>query len=104
MDTTYFGRTFGIMVFKDSITGQILFKQYVKQETNKLYLFGIEEITRRGIKIPPAEPTSVLFDKAKVGTIFIKVLNDKNKHHSLCPLEQNTYKIPFFLYITPKKY
>jgi hypothetical protein len=51
MDTTYFGRKFGVMVFKDSITGQILFKQYVKQETNKLYLLGIEEITRRGIKI-----------------------------------------------------
>lgn len=39
------------MVFKDSITGQILCKQYVKQETNKLYLSGIEEITRRGIKV-----------------------------------------------------
>lgn len=39
------------MLFKDSITGQILFKQYVKQETNKLYLSGIEEIARRGIKI-----------------------------------------------------
>lgn len=39
------------MVFKDSITGQILYKQYVKQETNKLYLSGIEEIARRGIKI-----------------------------------------------------
>jgi len=51
MDTTYFGRKFGIMVFKDSITGQILFKQYVKQETNKFYLSGIEEIARRGIKI-----------------------------------------------------
>jgi hypothetical protein len=51
MDTTYFGRKFGVMVFKDSLTGQILFKQYVKQETNKLYLAGIEEITRRGIKI-----------------------------------------------------
>jgi len=51
MDTTYFGRTFGIMVFKDSLTGQILYKQYVKQETNKLYFSGIEEITRRGIKI-----------------------------------------------------
>ena len=51
MDTTYFGRTFGVMVFKDSISGQILYKQYVKQETNKLYLFGIEEISRRGIKI-----------------------------------------------------
>lgn len=51
MDTTYFGRTFGVMVFKDNITGQILYKQYVKQETNKLYLLGVEEITRRGIKI-----------------------------------------------------
>lgn len=51
MDTTYFGRGFGVMVFKDSLTGQILFKQYVKQETNKLYSTGIEEITRRGIKI-----------------------------------------------------
>ena len=51
MDTTYFGRGFGVMVFKDSLTGQILFKQYVKQETNKLYSFGIEEISRRGIKI-----------------------------------------------------
>ena len=51
MDTTYFGRKFGVMVFKDSLTGQILFKQYVKQETNKLYLSGIEEIARRGIKI-----------------------------------------------------
>lgn len=51
MDTTYFGRKLGVMVFKDSITGQILYKQYVKQETNKLYFSGIEEIARRGIKI-----------------------------------------------------
>lgn len=51
MDTTYFGRTFGVMVFKDSLTNQILHKQYVKQETNKLYLSGIEELTRKGIHI-----------------------------------------------------
>jgi hypothetical protein len=51
MDTTYFGKKFGVMVFKDSISGVVLYKQYVKQETNKLYLEGIEEITRRGIKI-----------------------------------------------------
>ena len=50
MDTTYFGRKFGVMVFKDSLTGQILFKQYLTQETNKLYLVGIAEIARRGIK------------------------------------------------------
>jgi hypothetical protein len=51
MDTTYFGRGFGVMVFKDSLSGQILYKQYVNQETNKLYLFGIEQIALRGIKI-----------------------------------------------------
>lgn len=51
MDTTYFGRGFGVMVFKDSITGQSLYKQYVKAETNALYLLGIEEIARRGIHI-----------------------------------------------------
>jgi hypothetical protein len=51
MDTTYFGRRLGVMVFKDSLSGQILFKQYVKQETNKLYQSGLEEIAKRGIKI-----------------------------------------------------
>ena len=51
MDTTYFGRGFGVMVFKDSLSGKILYKQYVKTETNKLYQAGIEEIARRGISI-----------------------------------------------------
>ncbi len=51
VDTTYFGRNFGVMVFKDSITGQILLKKYVKVETNKLYFSGIEEIARRGITV-----------------------------------------------------
>lgn len=51
MDTTYFGRVFGVMAFKDSISGQFLLKKYVKHETNKLYKEGIEEIARRGISI-----------------------------------------------------
>ena len=51
MDTTYFGRKFGVMVFKDSLTCQILLKKYVKNETNKLYFLGIEEIARRGITV-----------------------------------------------------
>lgn len=51
MDTTYFGKKFGVMVFKDSLTGQVLYKQYVKQETNNLYLFGVKEIARRGVKM-----------------------------------------------------
>jgi hypothetical protein len=51
MDTTYIGRTFGVMVFKDSISNKYLYKQYIKTETNKGYLTGIEEIRRRGIYI-----------------------------------------------------
>jgi hypothetical protein len=51
MDTTYFGRKFGVMVFMDSFTGLILYKRYVKNETNALYLHGIEEVVRRGISV-----------------------------------------------------
>jgi hypothetical protein len=51
MDTTYFGRGFGVMVFKNSLDGLVLFKQYVRYETNALYLAGISEIIRRGINV-----------------------------------------------------
>jgi hypothetical protein len=51
MDTTYFRRDFGVMVFKNSLDGVVLYKQYVRYETNALYLAGIAEITRRGINI-----------------------------------------------------
>jgi hypothetical protein len=50
MDTTYFS-DIGVMVFKNSLDGVILFKQYVESETNYLYLFGIQEIIRRGISV-----------------------------------------------------
>ena len=51
MDTTYFGRGFGVMVFKNSLDGTVLYKQYVRYETNALYLAGISEICRRGIAV-----------------------------------------------------
>lgn len=51
MDTTYFGRSLGVMVFKDSISGAFLYKCYVKHETNALYVKGLEIIGSRGIKI-----------------------------------------------------
>jgi hypothetical protein len=51
MDTTYFGKQWGVMVFKDSLSGQYLHKQYVKYETNQLYSQGIEQIIKRGISI-----------------------------------------------------
>lgn len=51
IDTTYFGRTFGVMVFKNSLSREVLLKYYVKVQTNKQYYAGIQEIARRGIRI-----------------------------------------------------
>lgn len=51
MDTTYFGRSFGVMLFKDAASGENLFKQYVKYETNRLYADGIAHLKERGFTI-----------------------------------------------------
>lgn len=51
MDTTYFGRGFGVMLFKDALSGLNLYKIYVKTETNALYLQGIEYLKQGGFTI-----------------------------------------------------
>ena len=51
MDTTYWGRNFGAMLFKDSITKENLLKYYIKNETNALYIQGINELIFRGFYI-----------------------------------------------------
>jgi len=48
MDTTYWGKNFGVMLFKDAITNENLLKYYVKTETNKLYIQGINELKSKG--------------------------------------------------------
>ena len=44
MDTTYFGRDFGVMVLMDSISGQALFVEAVKHETNALYSAALNSL------------------------------------------------------------
>ena len=51
MDTTYFGRTFGVMLFKDAYSGKNLYKQYVKNETNSLYESGLSFLLEAGLDI-----------------------------------------------------
>lgn len=51
MDTTYWGRQFGVMLFKDSISQENLLKYYVKAETNALYQKGVEELKSKGFTI-----------------------------------------------------
>lgn len=51
MDTTYWGRGSGVMLFKDAYTKENLLKYYVKYETNTLYLQGINELKFLGFSI-----------------------------------------------------
>jgi len=51
MDTTYWGRNFGVMLFKDSLTKENLLKYYLKYETNALYIQGIRELQNKGFTI-----------------------------------------------------
>ena len=51
MDTTYWGRSFGVMLFKDAYTKENLLKYYVKAETNTLYIRGINELKKQGFEI-----------------------------------------------------
>jgi DNA-directed RNA polymerase subunit RPC12/RpoP len=51
MDTTYWSRNFGVMLFKDALTKENLLKYYVKYETNSLYIQGVLELKDKGHKI-----------------------------------------------------
>lgn len=51
MDTTYWGRNFGVMLFKDALTKENLLKYYVKNETNSLYISGINNLKSMGFQI-----------------------------------------------------
>jgi len=50
MDTTYFGRNFGVMVFQNT-QGKLLYWKYVKYETVAGYIEGISCIKDRGINV-----------------------------------------------------
>lgn len=51
MDTTYWGRDFGVMLFKDAYTKENLLKYYVKAETNQMYRAGVKELQKRGFTV-----------------------------------------------------
>ena len=51
MDTTYFGRGFGVMVLMDSISGQVLSVREVKHETNALHAEALNDLREKGIAI-----------------------------------------------------
>lgn len=51
MDTTYWGKNFGVMLFKDAITKENLLKYYISSESTFLYKRGIEQLKSQGFTI-----------------------------------------------------
>ena len=51
MDTTYWGRNFGLMVIKDAYRNKILWHKFVRYETISGYLEGVEWLRENGFKI-----------------------------------------------------
>lgn len=51
MDATYFGRNFGVILFKDFYSRKNILWKYVKYETLSAYISGINQIKGQGFKI-----------------------------------------------------
>lgn len=51
MDTTYWGRGNGVMLFKDALTQSDLLWYFVRNESNALYAQGIDELERMGYRV-----------------------------------------------------
>ena len=51
LDTTYWGRNFGLMVIKDTLRNKILWHKYVRSETIAQYMEGISWLKSQGFKI-----------------------------------------------------
>ena len=51
MDTTYWGRNFGVVVFKDWRTGRVLWRKFVRHETLADYQEGVEWLESNKFKI-----------------------------------------------------
>lgn len=51
MDTTYWGRRFGLMVIRDALRGNILWRKYVTHETIADYMDGITWLQSKGFTI-----------------------------------------------------
>lgn len=51
MDTTYFGREFGVMLLRAAGTGEVLYREFVKYETNSLYAKSVNCLKEQGYEI-----------------------------------------------------
>jgi hypothetical protein len=51
MDTTYFGRDFGVLLIKNAEADEVLHREFVKYETNSLYAGSVKGLKEQGYEI-----------------------------------------------------
>ena len=51
MDTTYWGRRFGLMVIRDAVRGRVLWRKYVTHETIADYMEGVDWLKSKGFTL-----------------------------------------------------
>ena len=51
MDTTYWGRLFGLMVIRDAVRGRVLWRKYVTHETIADYMEGVDWLKSKGFTL-----------------------------------------------------
>ena len=51
MDTTYWGRDFGLMTIKDAYRNKILWRKYVRYETIAVYMKDVSWLKEHGFRI-----------------------------------------------------
>ena len=51
MDTTYWGRNFGLMIIRDALRGNVLWHKYVRHETIAQYVEGVDWLKSNGFKV-----------------------------------------------------
>lgn len=51
MDTTYWGRSFGLMVIRDALRGNVLWHKHVRHETVAQYVEGVNWLRSNGFRI-----------------------------------------------------
>ena len=76
MDTTYWGRNFGLMVIRDALRGNVLWHKYVHHETIAQYVEGVEWLKSK-TQDPYIEASKKLLDCCPNIILFVHPLKIK---------------------------
>lgn len=85
MDTTYWGRNFGVVIFMDSLTGRVLHYRFINgRETLEDYKAGLSHIIANGIEV-----IAVVSDGfPEIKTLYPSIIHQRCQFHQLMRIRQ----------------